>query len=126
MNTDASQQDWVPVDACTLPTVDRPMRLAELDDLFSTSLREVDRGVGAEPRARLVLTGEATLPERVQRLADAETGCCSFFTFTVTRLDALVSGRDTVVALDIEVPPARVDVLDALVARADRVRQVQR
>jgi len=109
---------WVPVDACTLPTADRPLRVAEFDDLFATTLRHVQRPVG--PRARLVLAGDATLPGRVQRLADAETSCCSFFTFTVTELGPVASGAagETRVALDIEVPPARSDVLDALVGRA--------
>jgi hypothetical protein len=29
---------WVP-EACTLPTVEQPLRLAEFDDLFATALR---------------------------------------------------------------------------------------
>jgi len=33
---------WVP-DACTLPTAERPLRLAELDDLFATAVRAVHR-----------------------------------------------------------------------------------
>src|SRR3954453_12738408 len=110
---------WVPVDSCTLPTADRPLRVAEFDDLFATALRHVQRPVGA-PRARLVLAGDATLPGRVQRLADAETSCCSFFTFTVTALgpDPSAAAGEARVALDIEVPPDRSDVLDALVGRA--------
>ena len=85
------------------------MRVAEWDDRFATSLRTAER----EPtRARLVLNGDDGLAARVQRLADAETACCSFFTFTVTPLD------DAGVALGIEVPPARADVLTALVGRA--------
>ena len=35
-------QGWVP-EACTLPTVDRPVRLAEFDDLFATALRGQQR-----------------------------------------------------------------------------------
>jgi hypothetical protein len=55
----------------------------------------------------------------VQRLAAAETACCSFFTFTVTSL----AGDDQgILALDIEVPTARADVLAALVDRAERSR----
>ena len=110
---------WVPADACTLPTADWPLRVAEFDNLFSTALRAVDRPDPGAPRARLLLTGDATLPNRVQRLADAETSCCSFFTFAVIELvvsDA--ANADTFVALDVAVPPARADVLDALVARA--------
>jgi hypothetical protein len=71
--------DWVP-DACTLPT-------AEFDDLFATSLRVLPDHTPGSGRARLVLAGDAGLPNRVQQLADAETSCCSFFTFTLTRLD---------------------------------------
>jgi hypothetical protein len=111
---------WVPVDACTLPTAHRPLRVAEFDDLFVTAMRAVQPPGPGAPRARLVLAGDDTLPGRVRRLADAETSCCSFFTFTVTRLDVEPAGSpgETVVALDIEVPPARADVLDALVDRA--------
>jgi hypothetical protein len=107
---------WVPVDSCTLPTADRPLRAAEFDDLFATALRAVQRPAAGAPRARLVLAGDATLPGRVQRLADAETSCCSFFTFTVT--EASGAAGEARVALDIQVPPARTAVLDALVGRA--------
>jgi hypothetical protein len=111
--------DWVPVDACTLPTAEQPLRVAEFDDLFATSLTAVVRAPGAATRARLLLAGDAELRERVQRLADAETACCSFFTFTVT---SLPGGDRGTVALDIEVPAARVDVLTALIDRAERAR----
>jgi hypothetical protein len=106
-----NERPWAPVDACTLPTADQPLRVAEWDDLFATSLRAVERG---STRARLVLSGDDGLATRVQRLADAETACCSFFTFTVTSLDR--AG----IALGIEVPPARADVLTALLKRAER------
>jgi len=111
---------WVPVDACTLPTAEQPLRVAEFDDLFATSLTAVVRPQGAATRAGLLLAGDAGLRERVQRLAAAETACCSFFTFTVTPL----TGDDqATVALDIEVPAARADVLAALVDRAERARR---
>ena len=104
-----TERPWAPVDACTLPTADQPLRVAEWDDLFATSLRIVERG---PTRARLVLSGDDDLADRVQRLADAETACCSFFTFTVTPLaDGVVLG--------IDVPPARADVLTALLDRAE-------
>jgi hypothetical protein len=66
----------------------------------------------------MVLAGDEGLAARVQQLADAEAACCSFFTFTLTPLDA----GETVVALDIEVPADRAEVLAALVQRADRAR----
>ncbi|MET0765386.1 MAG: hypothetical protein ABWY29_11005 [Blastococcus sp.] len=111
---------WVPVDACTLPNADQPLRVAEFDELFAASLRDARPSAEGKPMARLLLGGDDTLPARVQRLADAETSCCSFFTFTVTRLDTekKQSPRETLVALDVEVPAARTDVLDALVRRA--------
>ena len=113
--------DWVAVDACALPTADQPLRVAEFDDLFATALRAIEPP-DASGRARLVLAGGDDLAERVQRLADAETACCSFFTFTLTPL-----GTDevdaAVLALDIEVPVARADVLAALVRRAEQAHQ---
>jgi hypothetical protein len=111
---------WVPVDACTLPTADRPLRVAEFDDLFATALREVQLPAPSAPRARLVLAGDADLQDRVQQLAAAETSCCSFFTFTVTELGPEAGGAAGTarIALDIAVPPARADVLAALVDRA--------
>ena len=116
---DPAPAGWVPVDACTLPTSERPLRVAEFDDLFAASLRTVERPPGAATRARLLLAGDEGLRNRVQRLADAETSCCSFFTFTITTLP----GDDSAtVALDIEVPVARTDVLTLLVARAERGR----
>ena len=115
----APAADWVP-EACTLPTVEQPLRLAEFDTLFAASLRAVERS--SARHARLVLAGDETLAARVRQLADAETSCCSFFSFTLTPLTP--DGADTTaVALDIEVPPARSDVLAALVGRADRARR---
>ena len=102
---------WADLEACTLPTAQRPLRLAEFDELFATALRSIEhRG---NTRARLLLAGDAGLAERTRQLADAESSCCSFFTFGVTALDG---GQ---VAFDVEVPPAYADVLAGLVARAE-------
>jgi len=101
---------WASVEACTLPTVERPLRLAEFDDLFATTLRSVEK---TEPtHVRLLLKGDEVVAERTQRLADAESSCCSFFTFGVSTVEP------GLVAVDIEVPAAYVEVLAALVARA--------
>jgi hypothetical protein len=108
------------VDACTLPTVEQPLRVAEFDRLFAASLRAVERS--SARHARLVLAGDETLAARVQQLADAESSCCSFFTFTLTPLAADQAGA-TVVALDIEVPPVHSDVLATLVQRAYQARR---
>jgi hypothetical protein len=114
--------DWVPVDTCLLPTTAQPLRVAEFDDLFAAALTAVERPPGTATRARLLLAGGETLRERVQRLADAETACCSFFTFTVTPLVGATGAP--AVALAIEVPAAHADVLAALVARAEQARRV--
>jgi hypothetical protein len=89
-------------DACTLPTAERPLRLAEFDELFATAVRRVERL--APTHVRLHLTGPASLAGMVRDLAARETECCSFFTFTVT-------SHDDAVVLDVEVPPAYTDVL---------------
>ena len=102
---------WASVEACTLPTVDRPLRLAEFDDLFATTLRSIENT--GPTHARLLLSGEAAVAERTQLLADAESSCCSFFTFSVNTVEL------GLVAFDIEVPAAYTDVLAGLVARAD-------
>jgi hypothetical protein len=117
--TGPAPADWVPVDACTLPTSEQPLRAAEFDDLFAASLHTVKRPPGTATRARLLLVGEEGLRDRVQGLVDAETSCCSFFTFTLT---AVPGGDGATLALDVEVPAAHADVLAGLVARAERAR----
>lgn len=114
-----SSADWVPVDACTLPTKEQPLRVAEFDDVFAASLLAIERAPGAVTKARLLLAGDEGLRGRVQRLADAETACCSFFTFTLTSL----SGDEVAtLALDVEVLAPHADVLAALLDRAERTR----
>jgi hypothetical protein len=106
----AAVPDWVDAEACTLPTAERPLRLADFDDLF-TALESVEWS--GETHARLLLAGDQSFADRARRLADAETSCCSFFSFGVSSLE------EGVVALDVEVPPAYADVLTGLVARAE-------
>ncbi|MBG0563392.1 hypothetical protein [Actinoplanes aureus] len=103
-------------DACTLPTAERPLRLAEFDDLLATAVRGVEQ-VDAT-HARLHLTGPAGLEARVRDLTVREVGCCSFFTFTTTA--ERVAGGEAVV-LDIEVPAAYAGVLASLAQRASAV-----
>ncbi len=95
-------------DSCTLPTAERPLRLAEFDELFAAVGR-------VEPltatHARLHLTGPSDLADQVRDLTARETECCSFFTFTVTPAP---SG----VLLEVEVPAAYATVLASLVERA--------
>jgi hypothetical protein len=103
-----STETWADVDACTLPTAERPLRVAELDDLLS-SVTAVQRP--APTLLRIDLAGHDELLETARDLAARETACCSFFTFTVTR-------SPNGVRMDIAVPDARVDILDALAERA--------
>jgi hypothetical protein len=102
----ALDQAWAP-SACTLPTAERPLRVAEFDALFAEAVRAVARP--DRTRLRLELDGESAA--RAAGLAARESGCCSFFTFTLT-----IGGGAT--TLTVEVPGEHVDVLDALQARA--------
>ncbi|WP_063009662.1 hypothetical protein [Nocardia kruczakiae] len=106
MTISPARNDWVP-SACTLPTVEQPIRVAEFDRFFADAVRTVRRpnphrlelilAPGAEPRAR--------------DLAARESSCCSFFVFDV---GAAEEGP----VLSIGVPPAYTAVLDAFAARA--------
>lgn len=99
-------------DACTMPTAERPLRLAEFNALFATSVRRVERR-GTD--VRLHLSGIPGLVEQVRDLTAREASCCSFFTFAVV-------GTDQALTLDISVPPARQEILDALAARAEELQ----
>jgi hypothetical protein len=99
---------WVP-EACTLPTVEQPLRVAEFDEVFANAVRDAER-VGPS-HLRLELDPAAGAAGRIAELAAAETGCCSFFTFTLTVANSHL-------VLDVTVQPAQVGVLDALAARA--------
>lgn len=117
METIDSAESWVP-QACTLPTQEQPLRVAEFDALFAASLTGVQR---PEPtRARLLLAADAE-PE-ARDLAARETGCCSFFTVSFDQADAAAGTGSGVVSMDVGVPAAQVAVLDALVARAEAAR----
>jgi len=105
------QTDWVP-EACTLPTAEQPLRRAEFDALFARAVRRGDR-VSAT-HLRFTLAGEAGLEATVRDLAARENECCTFFSFTIG------STGPGEVQLDVEVPAAHVDVLDALAAWARR------
>ena len=104
---------WIP-DACTLPTAERPLRLAEFDQLFTEAVRGADR-MSAQ-YLRLRLDGAAQVEEMARDLTARESSCCSFFAFAVSR-----SGPDSLI-LDVRVPPGHVDVLDALAAKAASAR----
>jgi hypothetical protein len=99
---------WVP-QSCTLPTVEQPLRAAEFDAVFAEAVRQVERP--SPDRLRLELEPTAEVAGRVADLAVRETGCCSFFTFTLTATAGALH-------LDITVIPGHVDVLDALATQA--------
>ncbi|SCK39144.1 hypothetical protein H181DRAFT_03335 [Streptomyces sp. WMMB 714] len=101
---------WVP-EACTLPTEERPLRLAEWDGLFATQVAAPSRPVPS--RVRLRLPGGAESASRVRELAERESDCCSFFEFGVT-----ADGPSGDVLLTISVDQAHEGVLNALAARA--------
>ncbi|MGW7196217.1 hypothetical protein [Streptomyces chryseus] len=99
---------WVP-QSCTLPTEERPLRVAEWDALFSERLTSLSR---PHPlHLRLALAGGPGVEDRVRDLVGRESGCCSFFTFTTTTGDGLIR-------LEVSVDHAHEAVLDALAARS--------
>jgi hypothetical protein len=100
---------WVAADACTLPTANRPGRLAAFDGLFA-ALRGLRR---EEPGwLRLWLDDAEGVAEQARDLTAREAECCSFFDFDVRR----EAGE---VVVDVRVPPNRVAVLDGLAAQAE-------
>ncbi|WP_432872143.1 hypothetical protein [Microbispora rosea] len=104
----ALDRGWAP-SACTLPTAEQPLRVAEFDALFAEAVRAVRRP-GRE-RLRLELAFSPDHAARAAELTARENGCCSFFTFTLTVADGGL-------ALEVAVPPEHIEVLDALQARA--------
>jgi hypothetical protein len=92
---------------CTLPTAELPLRLAEFDDLFATALRGQQRLSVTALHWDLDPMAEATARDLTSR----ESSCCSFFTFTFRP-------GGGVLHVDVEVPAAHAEVLDALARRA--------
>ena len=100
-------EDLTVLESCTLPTVERPLRLAEFDDVFSMALTAQTRLSATVLRWSLDSRAEGVARD----LAARETQCCSFFEFTIS------ADGDTV-QMDVRVPAAQSEVLDALAARA--------
>lgn len=103
---------WVP-QACTLPTAEQPVRVAEFDSLFAATVRPPERPTPT--RLRLFLAGPdaAALAED---LIEREASCCSFFSFALR-----ASTREC--ELDVQVPESQVEVLDAMQVRAEAARR---
>jgi hypothetical protein len=99
---------WAPAE-CTLPTAERPLRVAEFDELFATSLRGLTR---PEPLLlRLVLDDADGIAATTEDLVARERSCCAFFDFELT---AIPHGLQ----LDVSMPAGRTEVLDRLAERA--------
>src|SRR5260221_3346337 len=81
LNDNHRRLAWVP-QACTLPRFKRPFRAAEFDRLLTDAVRDIER-VGPT-RLRLELEASHGVASRAAKLATAETGYCSFFSFTLT------------------------------------------
>jgi hypothetical protein len=100
-------ESWAPR-SCTLPTEQRPVRVAEFDRFFATAVRAVDRS--APTRLKLDLEPSPDVAAGAARLVARETACCSFFTFALIATGGKLQ-------LDVYVPVDHVDVLDALATR---------
>ncbi|MFI5953021.1 hypothetical protein [Cryptosporangium sp. NPDC051539] len=98
--------DWMP-SGCTLPTAAQPFRVAEFDDLFRDAVRRTERVTPTRVRLLLIASHRA----RAEDLAARETQCCSFFRF------GFGPAGPSEFWLEIEVPPARIAVLDGLLER---------
>jgi Transposase len=103
-----TSDDWIPA-ACTLPTVEQPLRRAEFDALFAEDVTSVTQ-VSPE-QMRFELRADPGAAARAADLAVRETGCCSFFTFDLSISD----GR---VAMTVTTSAAHAVVLAALRDRA--------
>ena len=104
-----AEDDWAP-QACTLPTVEQPLRRREFDDLFGQDVLAVVRE--SPGHSRFELRADADVASRAAALAVKETGCCSFFAFELS----IGAGK---VAMSIRTAPAHHDVLAALTGRAE-------
>ncbi|NEE03938.1 hypothetical protein [Phytoactinopolyspora halotolerans] len=123
----AHESLFVP-DACELPTAQRPLRVAEFQDLFASSLYEVRRP--AATRLDLVLDADPAVERIARDLAARESECCSFFTFSFSTVagpgpdgpatrpgepsSAHVLNAVDVLEMEITVPETYVEVLDGV------------
>jgi hypothetical protein len=99
---------WVP-DSCTLPTRERPLRVAEFATVFARGLRTHHRD--SPHLLRLAL--DASVAPALTDLIERESACCPFFTFSLRSVDDGL-------LLDVGVPSGREAILDALTARLPR------
>jgi hypothetical protein len=102
-------ESWVS-QSCTLPTAERPLRVAEFDRFFTDAVRGASRS--SRTRLKLDLEPSAEKAAQAAGLVVRETACCSFFTFILTATGGALE-------MEVAVPESHVDVLDALAARAE-------
>jgi hypothetical protein len=103
----SAKASWVP-ESCTLPTAEQPLRAAEFDELFASALRGIARTAPTTVEFQLDASAEGT----ARALAERESACCSFFTFTFSTDPA---GQ---LLLEVTVPAAHIAVLEGLFSRA--------
>ncbi|TDP32912.1 hypothetical protein [Nocardia ignorata] len=106
MQLQPDQGDWVSP-ACTLPTAEQPIRVAEFDQLFRSSARAIRR----PDRKRLDVILDPGAEAVARELSERESRCCSFFTF-----DFAVEQEGLM--MRVGVPANHVEVLDAFASRA--------
>ena len=97
-------------EACTLPTVERPLRIVEFAELFASA--DADFVRVSQTRAMVALPLDAL--DRARDLAARETECCSFFSFAVEP-----AGDHTDMTID--VPAQYADVLTAMTKLPEQV-----
>lgn len=85
-------QSWAP-DACTLPSAEQPLRVADFDALFRAGALRVDRAAGQE--LTVTLRPDPLVAAKAAELAVRETACCSFFRFDLAVADGAVTLRIT-------------------------------
>lgn len=83
-----SADDWTSA-ACTLPTIERPLRLGEFDALFAEDLLAVN--VLTPTSAQFTLRLAPEVAGRAAHLATKESRCCSFFHFDLTITSAALT-----------------------------------
>jgi hypothetical protein len=96
--------------ACTLPTAEQPLRVAEFTELFAALLSGVERT--SPTSLALDLRAGPAEEARVRDLAAKEAECCSFFSFAITRRTA------DRLRCEVRVPAAQAAVLDGLAGLA--------
>ncbi|RMI28493.1 hypothetical protein [Nocardia stercoris] len=109
MTISPAQGDWV-LDTCTLPTAEQPIRIAEFDRFFAEFVHGTDRPSATKLNLHIAADAEPAGRD----LAARESNCCSFFSFT---FDTTATG----LVMQVGVPAAYVEVLDAFAARVTAV-----